>query len=145
MEFLKDLATSFTKEVLSDWPLGTIIGVILIACVLALIGLALWGLCVAADSWFLPKERGMGRVVGKTFTPAHTEMVLIYNAATKTSMPPSVHHPDDWSVNVEVQGKQDDISIAHKFYDSLSKGSSVSAEFVHGRFSGNLYLKKIDN
>lgn len=131
------------KNILIDWPAGTIIGGIFLICILILFGLILHGLFVAVDSWFLSKRQGYGRVVSKTFTPAHTQLLLIFNAATKTSMPHFINHPDDWSVCVEVNDMQDSISITKEFYDSLSKNSSVKVEYVHGRFSRNLYIKNI--
>lgn len=130
-------------EMFSDWPLGTIVGILILGTVLALAVLAVRGLYFAIDSWFLPKKRGTGRIVGKTFTPAHTQVIMMYNVATKTNMPQIIHRPDDWSVSVEVGGKQDDISIGQELYDLLSEGSMVMAGYVTGRFSGNLYLKEI--
>lgn len=140
MNFLTDMITMLW-ETLTDWPLGTIVGIILLVCVLVLIGLVMWGLFMAIDSWFLPRRHGTGRIVGKTFTPAHTGMIVIYNAATKTSMPHPIFHPDDWSVSVEVDGRQDSVSVSREFFNSLSENSSVMAEYVWGRFSRNLYIK----
>lgn len=131
------------KNILTDWPSGTIIGGIFLICILILLGLILHGLFIAVDSWFLSKKQGNGRVVSKTFTPAHTQLIFIYNAATKTNMPQLISNPDDWSICVEVNDMQDSISITKEFYDSLSKNSSVKVEYVHGRFSRNLYIKNI--
>lgn len=130
-------------EMLNDWPIGTLLGVLIIVITLLLLALLANGCFIAFDSWFLTRERSAGRVIDKTFTPAHTEYILIYNAATKTSMPQPIFHPDDWSVNVEVNGNQDSISIEEKDFKILNKGDEVMAEYVMGRISGNLYLKEI--
>lgn len=143
MEFLMDMVNGVWR-MLGDWPTGTIIGVIVIACVLVVAGLILWGVCRAVDSWFLPRKRDMGTVVGKTYTPEHTQLISVYNAATKTSIPQPVTIPDNWSVGVEVNGLRDSMSVKQAFYDRLSRGDSVMTEYVTGRFSGGLYLKSLE-
>ena len=130
-------------EMLTDWPLGTIIGTLFIILVLILVGLIVRGLFIAIDSWFLPRRHGMGMVVGKTFIPAHTQMILIYNAGTQTSLPQPIFQPDDWSVRVEINGRQDSMSVSRGLFDSLSERGSVVVEYVSGRFSDNIYLKEI--
>lgn len=128
---------------LGDWPIGTFVGLLLLAAIAIFVGLVLWGLGLAIDSWFLPRQRGKGRVTGKDFTPAHTSTIMIYNVATKTSMPHIVHHPDDWSVTADVEGLNDSISVTQEFYDSVQPNDWVTVDFVRGRFSGGLYLKEM--
>jgi hypothetical protein len=142
MILIADFAVMISR-MLGDWPLGTFIGVLLLLVVLLVAVLIAWGCFVAADSWFLPRNRGMGKIVGKVFTPAHVQPVLIYNAATNLSLPYPVFHPDDWSLCVEVAGRQDSISINKKDFGTLSIGDNVIAEYVSGRLSGGLYLKSI--
>jgi len=142
MGIIADLAATILI-MLVDWPLGTIMGILILLMVLMLVGLFIWGLFTAADSWFLPRERGPGRIAGKSFTPAHYQPVLIHNAATNTSMPYPVYHPDDWSLRVEVEGRQDSISVGKKEFKSIAEGDNVIAEYVRGRLSGGLYLKSI--
>ena len=141
---ISDLA-AMIGEMLGDWPLGTIVGIFVLACVLLLVGLAVWGLFVAIDSWFLPRNHRVGRVVGKTFTPAHTQMILIYNETTKTSLPHPIFHPDNWSVSVELDDRKDSMSVSKEFFDSLSENDSVLTEYVSGRFSGDLYIKALSH
>lgn len=105
--------------------------------------MAFYGIFVAADSWLLPRKRGQGLVVAKTFTPAHTNMIYVYNDATKTSLPQLIPYPDDWSVAVKVGNQQDSISVEKDFYNSLSKSDFVMAEYVEGRLSGKMYLKSL--
>lgn len=54
-----------------DWP-GIVLGCILILVMLVLVGLMLWGLFVAADSWFLPRRQANGTITGRHYTPAST-------------------------------------------------------------------------
>lgn len=142
MSFIADIA-KMILEMLYDWPIGTVMGVLMLLVVLLLLGLLAWGCLIALDSWFLPRKKSMGKIVGKTFTPAHTEIILMYNAATKTSMPHPVFHPDDWSVTVEVAECQDSLSVDEDEFDALREGDSVLAEYVTGRISSGLYLKSI--
>lgn len=134
---------TFFNEILTDWPIGTIAGILFFACILTLIILVARLLFAALDSWFLLRKNGIGRIVAKTFTPAHTEIILIYNSATQTNMPHLIPHSDDWSVRVEVDDKQDSISISKIFFDSLSEDDQVTVEYVRGRLSGNIYIKEL--
>lgn len=130
-------------EMLHDWPLGTVVGVLMLLAVLLLLGRLALGCFIALDSWFLPRKRSIGQIVGKTFTPAHTTIASMYNAATKTSMPHPVFHPDDWSVTVAVSEHQDSLSVGEDKFNALKEGDDVLAEYVMGRMSSGLYLKSI--
>jgi len=132
-------------EMLKDWPIGTVLGAIMLLLVLIVLGFVAWGCFIAVDSWFLSKKQGMGKIISKEFTPAHTEYVPMYNAALKTTIPYPMHYEDDWSICVEVAGQQDSISVYQQTFDSLKEGDSVIAEYVSGRFSGGLYLKGISD
>jgi hypothetical protein len=133
----------FYWETLLDWPLGTVLAILLAAVVLMLAFMLYLGVYHAADSWFLPHQQAPGHVVGKTFTPAHTTTTLIYNAATKSSMPHVTHHPDSWSVTVQVDDKVDEMDVSKEFYDAVRKNTGVATEYVIGRFSRGLYLREL--
>lgn len=126
------------QRLLIDWPLGPI----MIGCLFILIGIAFWGIFVVVDS-FLPQKHGTGRVVGKIFTPAHTTMIMMYDTATKMSIPRFISRSDDWSVTVSINGRQDNVSVSKELYNALSENSVVRAKYVIGRFSGGLYLKDL--
>lgn len=138
-----NLLNNIIIESLYDWPFGTIMGVLSLLVILALLGLLIWGCFIAVDSWFLPRSKGMGKIVSKVFTPAHYGYILVYNDAIKTSMPQPIYYSDDWSVNVEVARCRDSISISENLYLVLKEGDSVFAEYVTGRISGSFYLKGI--
>ncbi len=142
MSFLNELWTMIRWGI-CDWPLGTIVMIILLVSVLISIWLILEGLFLVLDSWFLKPSRKVGRVVKKRFTPSHTKMILIPNAATKTSMPHFVTEPANWSVWVRLDGKQDSVSVSKKFFNTLSENSLVMTKYVIGRFSGNLYIRTV--
>lgn len=130
---------------LCDWPIGTILGIIIIATSLLMILFVAVMLFEAADSCFLPQKREVGHVIGKVFTPAHSNIIMVYNAAIKASQPTTVTHPDEWSVTVSIKNQQDSISVSEGFFDSLSKDDSVLVEYAIGRFSRNLYIKKLSH
>lgn len=140
MEFLSWFWNEM-QGMLVDWPVGTIAGVLVIVVVLFLVVFVLWGVFIAIDSWFLPRKRKVGRVVGRTFTPAHTQPMPIYNAATKSTHIHLIHHPDNWSLTVQVDDLQDSVSVDEEFYDYHTAGKQVWVEYVTGRFSGGLYIK----
>ena len=142
MDILKDFFEMMTETAM-DWPLGTIMAILLALLLIMLIGIICIGLYIAVDSWFLPRQQSKGRVICKKFTPAHTQTIMIYNAALKMSLPSQVFHPDDWSLCIEVDGKQDTISVQHKFYLATKEGSVVDTEYVIGRMSGDLYIKGV--
>ena len=130
-------------DMLKDWPVGTIAAILFIVVAHILAGLLVWGIYVAIDSWFMPRQRRTGKVTGKTFTPAHSTTIYIYNSSTKTSMPHYVHHPDIWEVLVDVQGRGGSLSVSEEFYDTVAEGSMVWVDFVSGRLSGDLYVKDL--
>jgi hypothetical protein len=145
MNFVKDTIVMF-GEMLGDWPVGTILGTIIIAVFLLIILLTsllvMRSIFIAIDSWFLPRNQGRGRVMGKKIIPAHTEMCIGGGPPTAFTFYP-VSYPAVWSVCVEVSGKQAYISVKQEFFDSISEGDSVFVEYVHGRLSGSLYLKNL--
>ncbi len=138
IDFLKRVIES-----IGDGWFESIVAVLILLIVLGLIGLISYGLFIAIDSWFLPRNHDKGKIVSKTFTPAHIQTIWIFNAATKTNMPQLISYPDDWSVRVEIEEKQGSISISKKFYDSLKEDDQVMTEYVIGRFSKNIYIKSI--
>jgi hypothetical protein len=140
------LITDFTaiiSRMLGDWPLGTFVGVLLLLIVLLLAVLIAWGGFIAMDSWFLPRNRGTGKLVSKAFIPAHVQSTLIYNAAINLTLPYPVYHQDDWSLCVDVYGRRDSISVDQKVFGHLSLGENIIADYTIGRLSGGLCIKSI--
>jgi hypothetical protein len=131
------------QEMLSDWPNGTCTVIPIIMIFMMIAAFIVYELFTLIDSCFLFKTRGMGRIVKKTFVPAHTEMMQIYSEETGTFIPQPVIYPEDWSVSVKVESRQSNMSIGKELYDLLSEGDSVMVGYAHGRFSGGLYLKEL--
>lgn len=126
-----------------DWPLGTILGVLLALAALLVVGLVLYGLFYVIDSSFLPVLRAPGKVFDKEFVPAHTTYVSTWNPALKITTTTPVHHPDTWNLGVAVVGQRDYISVYQSFYDNTDVGDKVTVDYVLGRISRRVYLRQI--
>jgi hypothetical protein len=136
MNFFVEFFT-LISEMLQDWPVGTLIG-LLLAFVTGLAAvIVLYGIFLAVDSWFRPTQKGIGIVTGKKFIPAHTDMILIDN------MPYYTHYNDEWRIGAKVGRREGSISVRKSFYDQTSRNQQVRLWYTHGRLSGSLYIKGI--
>nr|WP_023842540.1 hypothetical protein [Burkholderia sp. M701]BAO18997.1 hypothetical protein [Burkholderia sp. M701] len=131
----------FICSTLLDWPLGTLLGSVLVLSTLLGAGLLLAGIYYLVDSVGGIVESGSAHVVCKTFTPAHMRTIWVYNATTKTTMPTYVFHSDCWTVVVDVGVGRGRFDVPREFFESVTDGYPVSARFKRGRFSGKVYVK----
>lgn len=133
----------FTKEMLLNWPIGTVIGILMIILIGMLLFLIIAGIFIAIDSWFLPYQTSTGTVTGKTYRAPYTTMTPITIGNITTYTP--VHHSASYtlSVYVDTEYKSGSICISKEFYNSINENDKVSVEYVEGRYSGDIYLKTI--
>ncbi len=124
-----------------DWPLGTVLFVIIVLVSLFCLAMIFWGIFIAVDSWFLPRMQGLGQIVGRSYSPAHTTYVSNTCNGVTTMTP--IYCPASWSVCVEVDGLQDSVGVSQDCYDSAINGSPAKVDFVIGRFSRKMYIKEI--
>lgn len=96
----------------------------------------------AMDAWFLEDVQGDGTAVDKKFTPAHTTTILIYNAATKTSLPHFIHHSDCWEITFKVKNMIGSVQVTKEQFNKLSDGDIAKLTYSYGRISSDLYIKK---
>jgi hypothetical protein len=137
MDFLKMIFIDiFTK----DW-IGIFVGVFLWATTILVVGLVLCGVLYLVDSSFLPLHKGYGKVISLNFTPAHTTTTMVHTG--KVTLPCITHHPDAWSVTVDLQFGSDSIRVKQQFYETLKINDRVKVGYVHGRISNNIYIKEI--
>ena len=137
MGFISDLI-----RVGSDWPFGTfVVGLLLISFSLVA-GLVIWGVLTALDSWFLPRQDGEGRVIGKKFDRSHVELIPVSTGNTSTIIP--VHHGDEWSLHIQVGDQDDWIGVTEECYSETKKQDRVKVTYVIGRISGSLYVRDIE-
>lgn len=131
-------------EILIDWPLGTIIGIISMACILAIVGLIGYGAYWAIDSWWQPIIIGYGQISDKEYTPSRIQTIMIYNPATKTSMPQTQYIPDNWELYVKINETIGSISVSKETYDSAKIEQNVFVKYKTGRLNrNNVYLTEI--
>ncbi|USN53248.1 MAG: hypothetical protein H6760_03680 [Candidatus Nomurabacteria bacterium] len=131
-------------ELLNDWPYGSLLAAVILLIVLIVLVALGWGIFTAIDSWFRPLQEGRGRVVNKTFTAAHVTVMYVYNAATKTTLPQSVHHSDKWELTVDVAEGRDTVSVERQLFDAVAEGSEVTVSYVRGRLKGWVYVKSVE-
>jgi len=138
-----DIFTFVFKDMLLDWPLGTLAAVTLIIAAVIILCLVAWGIYGVVDSWGLSKRQATGKVIGKVYTPSRISVMYVYNDALKTSLPHPIPIPEDWSISVRIIDQSASMSVTNDFYDLLNVDQPVLAEYVSGRISGGIYLKKL--
>jgi hypothetical protein len=131
-----DIAARIWEFAGGDWISAMLVAVV----ALLVIAIILMLLYFALDSWFLPRIRGIGKIVDKTFTPSHVVMVSVLDVVTRTFKQKPVPVPDNWSLCVEVDGQRDSISVKQAEFNSFAIDSFVSVEYAKGRFFGSLNL-----
>jgi hypothetical protein len=143
---MSDIINTFW-EGLTDWPVGTIIGGILLLLMLALAGIIVWlivaGVYHLTDYTGMPEHSRAGTISDKSFRQAYTEYIYVYNAATKTSMPTPVFHPARWTLQVDIGIGTDSIDVSSSFYAKVTVGTSVTARYKVGRISHRINVTAV--
>lgn len=135
MTILKEIGET-TVWMLKDWPMGTVIGILMIVLILLVMVLVGGLIFTGLDFAWRESQTGMGRVVNKGFIPAHTTTSMMM--VGKVSIPTTHRHPDEWVIGVEIDGcGTDQVSVSQDFYDSTNKGDRLNIEYSTGRFTGN--------
>lgn len=121
--------------------LGIVMGVIFWLLGLLLLGLVIWGIFYLADSSFLPVQQAEGRVTRKYIVPAHDD--THFQWIGKVPMTTTTHYEAEYRAVVKVDGKYDEISLSDTCFRLIDSGQRVNCWYVIGRFSGDIYLKRI--
>ncbi len=129
-------------EMFTGGWLDIIIGIIAVAAVLVVIGIILWGLFYAIDSWFQPKKQAPGIIDGHDFTPAHTTLITVATSNGGTVIVPQ-YIPDSWSIGVRVGNRHSWMSCSKDCHDNYHYQQQVIATFKSGRLSGHMYVQAI--
>lgn len=124
-------------DMFTDGWLGIILGLLIVAVLLMIIGLIAWGVFYAIDSWFQPERQAPGVVSGHNFTRAHTTYTYI------DGFPYPTFHDDSWSIGVRVGDRHSWMSCSKKCHDKYRDGQKVIATFKRGRLSGHLYIQAV--
>ena len=132
------------KAMFFDWPLGTFLFFAEAFAFLIIVAIIVAALFYIIDSWFLLTKSGVGKITKKEFVPEHSEMLMTYNAATKTCMPFPMHEPDKWSLLIKIGHRSGWISVTKTYYDQRHEDEEVSVNYRIGRISRELYVRSIE-
>jgi hypothetical protein len=121
----------------TDGWLGIILGILLSVAVLFILGMILWGVFYAIDSWFQPKKQASGVIDGHDFTAAHTTYTFIDGVAYL------IYNPDSWSIGVRVGDRHSWMSCSKNCHDNYRDGQKIIATFKNGRLSDHMYVQAV--
>lgn len=131
-------------KMLVDWPLGTLLAIVLLLTA-GLIGMMmLRGIYIVGDSWWLPAHSAQARVVSKRYTPPELKTILIYNASLKASLPQPYVESASWELTVELDGEQATAQVDARAYDASPVDSIKRITYVRGRYSRRAYIKHVE-
>ena len=100
---------------LKDWPVGTILAVMLgITCIVCLAVLA-YGFFLLLDSICLAQIRGFGTIVDKVFTPKHDE--IYYMLAGKVLVPMKTRVDDSFELAIKTQDGVGSVSVTRSYFN----------------------------
>lgn len=136
IEMLKDTLFTWPDDGL-EWFALIMIWII----TLLIVGFLIAGALYLVDSTFLADRQGSGTISAMVFKPSHYTTTMIYNAATKTSTPHTVYHPDAWYITITVDGLNDDFYVSERDYMKLRFGQSIDVTYSKGRIFDSLYIK----
>lgn len=116
---------------------------------LVILALVIWFMYWIVDSSGV-KQSGYGVVVGKKFTPAHTQTVWINTSQpdgqggfTTSQYPQITWMPDSYVLRIYVAGDRLNTSVSEEVYQRFNEGDSVPIEYSQGRLSkGKIYIKE---
>lgn len=121
--------------------MGWFLIVLLWLLLVLLVGIIIYGILSAINYWFLPLKEGYGKIISMHFEPAHYSTILVYNAATKTSMPMTTWHPNAWKLTIEIDGLEDDFYLTKEGYVKHKIGEKIYVEYTNGRLWKSVDIK----
>ena len=123
-----------------DWFDKTIV-ICAILFVISVLFFIAWGIFIAFDSWFLPIQKAPGVIIKKDYTPpSMTPITSTVNNVTTTTY---IQNPEVHSLLIAVGNESGWLSVSHDYYHEVSRGRKVTAGYVRGRYSKDMYLKEI--
>jgi len=122
---------------LLDWPLGTIVAIVVGGVMLLVFLLITEWIINGIDCLTGTSESGECTVIEKTFTEEHTHILM----AGKVMIPQ--HIDDFWELTLECEGAQGTVYVTQDYYNHVCKGSRVRADFVRGGLVGALHIEKL--
>lgn len=129
------IASSFDSA--HDWPVGTLMAAIMAILILVVIA---YGLFIAVDRVFCQVRIDTGRVIEKSSEPSYITTVF---TGVETLVPNPILITDEFWLCIEIGGQTNSVSVGRELYDKVSVDSEVRVEYVRGRLSGNIHVKKV--
>ena len=123
---------------------GKCLVLLMIGVSLLVVGAVMFGIFYLIDTVGRPRYTKPCKVTDKKFVPAHSTTTMIYNPATKTTMPSTTHYPDAWFVSVEfVDGWGDITGVSEDLFNQTNEGDELQGTFKVGRLSKQCYLVSV--
>jgi len=140
---MKDFFIEMYIEPLSEGFSGIMLALFMWVISLFLTMLLMWGSLYLVDSVGLDIQYGRGEVTEREFIPAHTTTTMVYNAATKTSIPQVNHYPDAWYLTIKVNkvGLSDTVEVTYESFINQHKGDDLEITYSNGRIWDSVYIK----
>lgn len=143
MGFIRSFSDMLHGMFMDGW-FGVIVGLIIIAVLLAVVGFILWGVFYAIDSWFQPLQKSHGVIDGRDVTPAHTTMITIPTSNGGVATVPQ-YIPESWHIGVRVGHRHSWMGCSKYTYDNYRNGQKIIATYKRGRLSGRMYVQAISS
>ena len=111
---------------------------------LVVVGLVGFGIFVMADSIGTADQYGIGRIVDKNFSPAHTEVSTSYDSFCECMQTSTTYYDDQWTVQVNMTGTKGWIEVSQSSYNNLPRDEKAYITYYVGRFSDSIYFKAVE-
>lgn len=108
---------------------------------LGLLFLLGWGIYYLLDYAFTTIETGQGIVIGRSYSPAWTEMLVISNGKNTSIVP--VFHPEQWNLFIKIKYLTSGYPVSNYDYNHIPDGAEFNCTYSYGRLSHSLYIKSI--
>lgn len=124
----------------NDW-LSFFLGILMWVLFLFLFGILFFMAVWLTDNAFMPVKEKEGVVINKYIVPAHTTTTYMMNG--KTMLPVITHHKTAYKLEITIDNLKDVIAVDQSYYEGVMAGQKVHCEYVNGRVSKTLYIKKV--
>lgn len=126
MGFWETLIDALITSAKSGW-FGLLLVIVIIALTSTLVGLPVWGLFVAIDSWGVPTMQAPGKITRKDFYSENTKML------------------DTWKVSVSCKAGAGTMKVNQEYYNAIHPGENVTVHYKLGRISGWMYVQTLSS
>lgn len=133
-------------DIYTDIPqdfLGFLMFGIIWLLTLSFLAICIYAVYSAFDYCYSTKGEGMGKIVDKGYHPSSSSTTFITSGTPATLIPITTHRSEDWTIDIEVDGKIDDFSVDKKIFDKIHIGQNIKTSYSIGGFSKKLYIDSV--